>query len=77
MIFTRRYERTVDRDNTVSFYSVIMQLERAPSGVPPWLDAIPMDKRQDNKCGQASLLTICGVPHFLGYLEVSNFDPRR
>jgi hypothetical protein len=25
----RRYERTVDRDNTVSFYNVIMQLERA------------------------------------------------
>ena len=29
MIFTQRYERTVDRDNTVSFCSVIMQLERA------------------------------------------------
>src|SRR6202522_4318896 len=29
MIFTQRYERTVDRDNTVSFYNVIMQLERA------------------------------------------------
>ena len=29
MIFTERYERTVDRDNTVSFYNVIMQLERA------------------------------------------------
>ena len=29
MIFTQRHERTVDRDNTVSFYNVIMQLERA------------------------------------------------
>jgi transposase len=29
MIFTERYERTVDRDNTVSFYNVILQLERA------------------------------------------------
>jgi hypothetical protein len=29
MIFTQRYERTVDRDNTVSFYNVMMQLERA------------------------------------------------
>src|SRR5450755_595750 len=29
MIFTERYERTVDRDNTVSFYNLIMQLERA------------------------------------------------
>ena len=29
MIFTQRYERTVDRDNTVSFYNVVMQLERA------------------------------------------------
>ena len=29
MVFTQRYERTVDRDNTVSFYNVIMQLERA------------------------------------------------
>jgi hypothetical protein len=29
MIFTERYERTVDRDNTVSFYNVLMQLERA------------------------------------------------
>ena len=29
MIFTERYERTVDRDNTVSFSNVIMQLERA------------------------------------------------
>jgi hypothetical protein len=31
MIFTQRHERTVDRDNTVSFYNVIMQLERAAS----------------------------------------------
>ena len=29
MIFTQRYERTVDRDNTVSFYNVVMQLEPA------------------------------------------------
>ena len=29
MIFTQRFERTVDRDNTVSFYNLIMQLERA------------------------------------------------
>ena len=29
LIFTQRFERTVDRDNTVSFYNVIMQLERA------------------------------------------------
>ncbi len=29
LIFTQRYERTVDRDNTVSFYNLIMQLERA------------------------------------------------
>ena len=29
MVFTQRYKCTVDRDNTVSFYNVIMQLERA------------------------------------------------
>src|SRR6201988_5324918 len=29
MIFTQRYERTVDRDNTVSFNNLVMQLERA------------------------------------------------
>lgn len=29
MIFTQRYERTVDRDNTVSFRNLVMQLERA------------------------------------------------
>ena len=29
MIFTQRFERTVDRDNTVSFYNLIMQLQRA------------------------------------------------
>ncbi len=29
MIFTQRYERTVDRDNTVSFHNLVMQIERA------------------------------------------------
>src|ERR1700757_62391 len=29
MIFTQRYERTVDRDNTVSFQNLVMQLEPA------------------------------------------------
>lgn len=29
MIFTQRYERTVDRDNTVRFHNLIMQIERA------------------------------------------------
>jgi transposase len=29
MIFTQRYERTVDRDNTVSFRNLVMQLEPA------------------------------------------------
>ena len=29
MIFTQRFERTVDRDNTVSFNNLVMQLERA------------------------------------------------
>ena len=29
MIFTQRYERTVDRDNTVSFRTIVMQLEPA------------------------------------------------
>ena len=29
MIFTQRYERTVDRDNTVSFHNLVMQLEPA------------------------------------------------
>ena len=38
MIFTQRFERTVDRDNTVSFYDLIIS-SSVPSGVPPWLDA--------------------------------------
>ena len=29
MVFTQRYERTVDRDNTVRFNNLVMQLERA------------------------------------------------
>jgi transposase len=29
MVFTQRFERTVDRDNTVSFRNLVMQLERA------------------------------------------------
>jgi hypothetical protein len=29
MIFTQRFERTVDRDNTMSFHNLIMQIERA------------------------------------------------
>ena len=29
MIFTQRYERTVDQDNTVRFHNLVMQLERA------------------------------------------------
>lgn len=29
LIFTQRFERTVDRDNTVSFYNLVMQIERA------------------------------------------------
>src|SRR5271154_2646978 len=29
MVFTQRFERTVDRDNTVSFHNLVMQLERA------------------------------------------------
>jgi hypothetical protein len=29
MIFTQRYERTVDRDNTVSFQNMVVQLEPA------------------------------------------------
>jgi hypothetical protein len=29
MVFTQRYERTVDRDNTVRFHNRVMQLERA------------------------------------------------
>jgi hypothetical protein len=28
MVFTQRFERTVDRDNTVSFRNLVMQLER-------------------------------------------------
>ncbi len=35
MVFTQRYERTVDRDNTVSFYNVIMH-SSAPTGAIPW-----------------------------------------
>src|SRR3984885_3306101 len=34
MIFTQRYERTVDRDNTVSFRNLVMQIERAEWGPP-------------------------------------------
>jgi hypothetical protein len=29
MIFTQRYERTVDQDNTVRFHNLVMQIERA------------------------------------------------
>jgi len=29
MVFTQRFERTVDRDNTVSFHNLVMQIERA------------------------------------------------
>jgi hypothetical protein len=29
MVFTQRFERTVDRDNTVRFHNLIMQIERA------------------------------------------------
>jgi hypothetical protein len=29
LIFTQRYERTVDQDNTVRFHNLIMQIERA------------------------------------------------
>jgi hypothetical protein len=29
MIFTQRFERTVDRDNTVHFHNLVMQIERA------------------------------------------------
>src|ERR1700741_2866705 len=29
MIFTQRFERVVDRDNTVSFHNMVMQIERA------------------------------------------------
>jgi hypothetical protein len=29
MIFTQRFERTVDQDNTVRFHNLVMQLERA------------------------------------------------
>src|ERR1700732_3741361 len=29
MIFTQRFERTVDRDNTVSFHNLVIQIERA------------------------------------------------
>jgi hypothetical protein len=29
LIFTQRFERTVDRDNTVSFNNLVMQIERA------------------------------------------------
>ena len=29
LIFTQRYERTVDQDNTVRFHNLVMQLERA------------------------------------------------
>jgi hypothetical protein len=31
MAFTQRFERTVDRDNTVRFNNLVMQLERAHS----------------------------------------------
>ena len=29
MIFTQRFERVVDRDNTVNFHNLVMQIERA------------------------------------------------
>ena len=29
MVFTQRFERTVDQDNTVRFHNLVMQLERA------------------------------------------------
>jgi hypothetical protein len=29
MVFTQRFERTVDQDNTVRFHNMVMQLERA------------------------------------------------
>jgi transposase len=29
MVFTQRFERTVDRDNTISFHNLVMQIERA------------------------------------------------
>jgi transposase len=29
LIFTQRFERTVDRDNTISFHNLVMQIERA------------------------------------------------
>jgi hypothetical protein len=29
MVFTQRFERTVDRDNTVRFHNLVMQIERA------------------------------------------------
>ncbi len=31
MVFTQRFERTVDRDNTVRFRNLVMQIERAES----------------------------------------------
>jgi hypothetical protein len=38
LIFSQRFERTVDRDNTVSFHNLVMQLEPA-YGTAPWPDA--------------------------------------
>ena len=29
MVFTQRFERTVDQDNTVRFHNLVMQIERA------------------------------------------------
>ena len=29
MIFTQRFERTIDQDNTVHFHNLVMQIERA------------------------------------------------
>ena len=38
MVFTQRFKRTVDRDNTVGFDNLVMQLERA-EWRSPWPDA--------------------------------------
>jgi hypothetical protein len=39
MVFTQRYERTVDRDNTARFHNLVMQPERAHWRAIPWPDA--------------------------------------
>ncbi len=42
MVFTQRYERTVDRDNTVRFNNLVMRAARnALTGAIPWLVARP------------------------------------